>query len=205
MPPTPSNRSGRSSARSPHAHPFLTERQQLALALKQSAESPASSTAHTSSGGFLRVWMAIALFLVSGTALSVSAHSQRHGLNTLQASLAFFLVLNILICFWEISLGLHITCVHIVPTFPAFVMSCIFTHAVTFTPHSSPCKPLMETIACAAFPTCSFHLCLSRNCCRPNSGPRYGPHTAFTIPATAAEKRECQSRASFLSPLILSF
>jgi hypothetical protein len=121
MPPTPSNRSGRSSARSPHAHPFLTERQQLALALKQSAESPASSTAHTSSGGFLRVWMAIALFLVSGTALSVSAHSQRHGLNTLQASLAFFLVLNILICFWEISLGLHITCVHIVRTFSAFV------------------------------------------------------------------------------------
>jgi len=40
-------------------------------------------------------------------------YSRRHGFNALQAALAFFLVLNVLICFWEISLGIHIMCVQI--------------------------------------------------------------------------------------------
>ena len=105
-------RSSRSAARSPHVHPHLTERQQLALALKESAgSSPVAHSAKRSPVGFLRVWMVIAIFLVSGTALPVTYHSQRYGFNPIQAALAFFLILNVLICFWEISLGLHIMCV----------------------------------------------------------------------------------------------
>jgi hypothetical protein len=105
-------RSSRSAARSPHAHPHLTERQQLALALKESADSsPDPHLAKRLPAGFLRIWMVIAIFLVAGTALPVTYHSQRYGFSPLQAALAFFLILNVLICFWEISLGLHIMCV----------------------------------------------------------------------------------------------
>ena len=102
-------RSGR-SARSPHTHPHLTERQQLAVALKESAASfPVSSSVEPPYGGPLRVWVVIVLYLIAGTALPVTVHTQWHGFNPIQAFLAFFLILNSLICLWEISLGLHIT------------------------------------------------------------------------------------------------
>jgi hypothetical protein len=105
-----SKRSGRSGARSPHVHPHLTERQQLAVALKESAaSSPVSLSVEPPSGGVLRVWVVIALYLIAGTALPVTVHTQRHGFNPIQAVLAFFLILNSLICLWEIALGLQIT------------------------------------------------------------------------------------------------
>lgn len=109
MPSTPSRRSGRSAARSPHAHPDLTEQRELAVSSQKSASpTVVSPITVPASGSFLRVWMVIALFLFAGTALSITVHSRFHGFNPLQASLAFFLTLNVLICFWEISLGLHI-------------------------------------------------------------------------------------------------
>jgi hypothetical protein len=182
---TVSKRSSQSAARSPHAHPYLTERQQLALALKQSADSsPVPVSAKPSTGGFLQVWMVIVTFLVVGTALPVTLHTQRHGFNALQASLAFFLILNILICFWEISLGLHIGCVKkpcmlrsllfiqvqsfacaldLVQTFAcllSFLCNFFFSvHAATLTARSSHCKLLMGTIVCAAFTTYLSHRC----------------------------------------------
>jgi hypothetical protein len=112
MPEVASKRGSRSPAPSSYAHPHLTERQQLALALKQSAgSSSAPSASKHSPSGFLRVWMVILVYLVAGTTLPVTIHSRLHGFNPLQAALAFFLVLNVLICFWEISLGIHIMCV----------------------------------------------------------------------------------------------
>jgi hypothetical protein len=114
MPDVASKRGSRSPARSSHAHPHLTERQQLALALKQSAgSSSVPSASKYSPSGFIRVWMVILVYLVAGTILPVTIHARLHGFNALQAALAFFLVLNVLICFWEISLGIHIMCVQI--------------------------------------------------------------------------------------------
>jgi hypothetical protein len=107
MPATPSKRSGRPAARSPHMHPDLTEQHLRAVAPKKSAKI--SPEADHAPFGFFRVWMVIALFLIAGTALPVTIHTLQYGFSPLQASLAFFLVLNVLICFWEISLGLHIT------------------------------------------------------------------------------------------------
>jgi len=48
---------------------------------------------------------AIVLFVVSGTSLLVWLHHQTHGVfNPVQIGLAFFLVVNVMIAWWEISL-----------------------------------------------------------------------------------------------------
>jgi hypothetical protein len=109
MPSSPSKRSVRSAARSPHAHPDLIVQHQRAVAFSKSSEPDKITTVlEPDACGFLRVWMVVAFFLIAGTALPVTVHTLRHGFNPLQASLALFLILNVLICMWEISLGLHI-------------------------------------------------------------------------------------------------
>jgi hypothetical protein len=66
-------------------------------------------TRSTGRGGFLRVWMTVAAFVVVGTAVSVALHYQRHGtINTGQLLLALFLWINVLVTFLEISLHLQI-------------------------------------------------------------------------------------------------
>ena len=56
------------------------------------------------------VFVFLILFIVLGTAGPVYLHLIEHGqISVLQPLLAFFLVLNVLICFWEIGLGLHIS------------------------------------------------------------------------------------------------
>ncbi len=57
----------------------------------------------------LNVWQLVSLCLVVGTLLAVVVHSVVHEtFNWLQAVLAFFLVLNLLNCFWELSLFIRI-------------------------------------------------------------------------------------------------
>jgi hypothetical protein len=66
-------------------------------------------TYRTRRGGFLRVWMAVAAFVVVGTAVSVALHYQRHGaINSGQLLLVLFLWINVLVTFLEISLHLRI-------------------------------------------------------------------------------------------------
>jgi len=58
----------------------------------------------------LNVGAFLILYVLIGTALPIYLHVEQHGrLNIVQAILSFFLSLNILICLWEISLGLNIT------------------------------------------------------------------------------------------------
>lgn len=57
----------------------------------------------------VNVWQLVSICLLGGTALAVAIHSITYStFNWIHAVLAFFLVLNILNCFWEISLFLRI-------------------------------------------------------------------------------------------------
>ena len=61
------------------------------------------------SGVALPVWAWIALWLVVWVAPAVGVHATlRGGVNGFQAALAWFLAINVLITFWEISLLLRI-------------------------------------------------------------------------------------------------
>ena len=58
----------------------------------------------------MRVVVFLVLYVVLGTVLAVYLHWQEHAcVCTTQVALAFFLVLNLLICLWEIGLGLHLS------------------------------------------------------------------------------------------------
>jgi hypothetical protein len=184
MPATSSKQRIRSSTRSPHAHPFLTERQQISLILKESVESPPAPIGSQ--------WMVIAVFLCAGIVLPIYAHTKQFGFSPIQASLAFFLVLNVLICMWEISLGLHITYADQIRLFYAFFVatSCSFSLSATFIRHLSQWQQSMALIVCAVFLTFSLRLSLRHNCSLASSGPGYGPLTVFTTQVTATEKRK---------------
>lgn len=56
----------------------------------------------------MRVYLFLIGYIVSGTILSIVVHSAFHGFNFNQAVMAFFLVINILICIWEICLSIFI-------------------------------------------------------------------------------------------------
>ncbi len=57
----------------------------------------------------MKVLHFILLLLAAGTGLPIYCHYQHHGVvNPIQVALAFFLWLNVVICYWEISLGLRI-------------------------------------------------------------------------------------------------
>jgi len=62
-------------------------------------------------GGFrLPVWLWLTLWMVVVVGTSVVAHYAVHGVvNGWQLSIAFFLAINIMICWWEISLGMRIS------------------------------------------------------------------------------------------------
>ena len=63
----------------------------------------------TESASFLKVYHVLIAYVLASTGLCVHLHLKEHNnLSVLQASLAFFLCLNALICLWEISLGLNI-------------------------------------------------------------------------------------------------
>lgn len=56
-----------------------------------------------------RVYQFLVAYVVASTALPIYLHNAAHGsVPLIFAAQAFFLPLNILICFWEIGLGLHI-------------------------------------------------------------------------------------------------
>ena len=48
------------------------------------------------------MWVAtfLVLYIVTGSALCIAVHTIRFGFNFNQALLAFFLVINLLICIW---------------------------------------------------------------------------------------------------------
>jgi hypothetical protein len=55
----------------------------------------------------------VPLFIVVSTSVAIALHSTKyHTFNIPQAILAFFLVINVLICFWEICLSIHIDTIH---------------------------------------------------------------------------------------------
>jgi len=57
----------------------------------------------------MTVALVLVLYVLLTTGLPIYYHWQEHGLfNASHAALSFFLPLNILICIWEISLGLNI-------------------------------------------------------------------------------------------------
>lgn len=60
----------------------------------------------------MQVAIFLVVFIVVGTALSVGLHSTLHGFSVNQAAMAFFLVINVLICFWEICLSTHIVAIN---------------------------------------------------------------------------------------------
>jgi len=58
----------------------------------------------------MRVYTFLVLYVAMGTALPVYLHWQTHAVVcTTQVALAFFLALNVLICLWEVGLGLHLS------------------------------------------------------------------------------------------------
>jgi hypothetical protein len=60
------------------------------------------------------VYVFLIVFILLGTVVPAYLHLLEHGqVSILQVLLAFFLILNVLICFWEIGLGLHITTIKI--------------------------------------------------------------------------------------------
>ena len=61
----------------------------------------------------MKVITCIALAIVGGTVPSVALHYYLHGVvNVTQVSLAVFIVINLIISFWEIVLGWNITRIH---------------------------------------------------------------------------------------------
>ncbi len=57
----------------------------------------------------MKVLHFVLLLLMAGTGLPIFFHYVTHGVvNWIQCALAFFLWLNVVICYWEISLGLRI-------------------------------------------------------------------------------------------------
>jgi hypothetical protein len=57
----------------------------------------------------MTVGLFLVLYVVCATGVPIYLHFQEHGVfNLYQVSLAFFLPLNMLICIWEVSLGLNI-------------------------------------------------------------------------------------------------
>jgi hypothetical protein len=57
----------------------------------------------------MKVLHFILLLLIAGTGIPIYCHYETHGVvNWIQCALAFFLWLNVVICYWEISLGLRI-------------------------------------------------------------------------------------------------
>lgn len=62
----------------------------------------------------MRVGIFLILYVVLGTGAFMAYHAATHhgGVNGYQAAMAFFLVLNFLICLWEIALGKYITHIH---------------------------------------------------------------------------------------------
>ena len=66
---------------------------------------PARERVETRGGILVPAWVFIIAFIVGGSALHIWLHYAEHGvINTHQAALAFFLVLNVLINFWELGL-----------------------------------------------------------------------------------------------------
>lgn len=64
---------------------------------------------NTDSASLTKVYHFLIVYVLASTGSCVYLHHQKHGgLSFGQIGLAFFLCLNILICFWEICLGLHI-------------------------------------------------------------------------------------------------
>ena len=53
----------------------------------------------------LQVYHVILTYVIFGTLIPIVIHSRIHQFSIIQALLSFFLVLNALICLWEISLG----------------------------------------------------------------------------------------------------
>ena len=56
----------------------------------------------------MQIYSFLISYIVSGTCLCILIHSIMHGFNLSQSILAFFLVINILICIWEICLSIYI-------------------------------------------------------------------------------------------------
>ena len=61
----------------------------------------------------MRAIALVCLFVAGSTAACVYAHYATHGvINAVHSGLAFFLVINVLICGWEVLLGRHIDYIH---------------------------------------------------------------------------------------------
>jgi len=87
------------------------------MSVRRSRSAPAVRPV-SNAGGFLNVGVLLVLYVLLSTGVPVYYHwREHHNFNAVQASLAFFLGLNSLICLWEMALGLHIS--HIARDFAA--------------------------------------------------------------------------------------
>ena len=100
---------------------------------------PAPVAVHPTNSYCLTVASVVVLYVVVGTGVPAYLHSVRHGFSALQVGLAFFLVLNVLICLWEIALGRHVQ-----TTIPAEHRYLFHVH---FTDTNNPHSTLWLTVA----------------------------------------------------------